>query len=51
MNVSNTVLWFTYTKALFNTGVAKVANKAMTFKVRHEPHPTLLYSHFCYQMQ
>ena len=51
VNVSNTVLWFTYTKALFNTGVAKVANKAMTFKVRryHEWPPALIFLlHFCH---
>jgi hypothetical protein len=32
VNISNTILWFTYTKALFNTGIAKIGNKALTFK-------------------
>jgi hypothetical protein len=34
VNISNTVLWFTQTKALFNTLLALVSNKALTFKAR-----------------
>ena len=33
VNVSNYVLWFTYTKAFINTVIARISNKTMTFKV------------------
>ena len=33
VNMSNVVLWFTYTKAFFNTLLARAGFKAMTFKV------------------